>query len=256
MTEINAKKMKVVELREALAERGLDVSGLKAELVERLEAAIAAPAPEEEEASAEVEEAVTEAATAENTTEAAPEAAPEATTDAADATEPVEKTEEPAAEPVAEPVAEVATAPAAVKELDAFEIEIEKRKKRAEKFGVPFEMTAEDKKKLRAKRFGVPASSPITSVKKQKVGGGKSNIASKTTKIADEEMAKRLKRAKRFGLALPTETPTAPATKSPATKTPATKTPATKTPATATPAVNEAELAKRKAREARFAVTE
>ena len=51
MADINVKSMKVAELRDELEKRGLDTSGLKAVLVERLTEALQA-APEEEAAPA------------------------------------------------------------------------------------------------------------------------------------------------------------------------------------------------------------
>ena len=50
MASIDVKKMKVLELRNELARRKLDTSGLKGALQRRLEAALAAEAAEKDEA--------------------------------------------------------------------------------------------------------------------------------------------------------------------------------------------------------------
>ena len=111
------KKMLVKELRDELQSRGLDTSGTKAVLLERLEEALAATA------------AAPAAAAAAPGTEATPAAAPVATK-----------------EHVAAPV--VGSTPAAPAAVVAAAAPVDKADGGA--------MTEEEKRKLRAERFGIP----------------------------------------------------------------------------------------------------
>ena len=111
------KKMLVKELRDELQSRGLDTSGTKAVLLERLEEALAA------------------------TTTAAPAAAAAPAAEATPAAAPA-ATKEPVAAPAvgstpAAPAAEVAAAAPVAKAEGGAMTEEEKRKLRAERFGIP-----------------------------------------------------------------------------------------------------------------------
>ena len=132
---LDPKKLKVQELRDELTQRGLDATGLKADLVGRLEAVLAggggdagvAPAP---------------AAGAEPAKAEVPAA--EATAPAAD----------PATTATAQPaptVGEAGGPPAPA----TGQSELEKRKARAERFGVPLNTSLEEKKEARAARWAV-----------------------------------------------------------------------------------------------------
>jgi hypothetical protein len=113
------KKMLVKELRDELQSRGLDTSGTKAVLLERLEEALAASAT------------AAPAAAAAPKAEATPAAAPAATKEHVAAPAPAVGST-PAA-----PAAEVA-AVAPVPEAEGGAMtEEEKRKRRAERFGIP-----------------------------------------------------------------------------------------------------------------------
>lgn len=164
---LDPKTMKVAELKKALKERKLDDSGLKAVLVERLEAALAK-----------------EKATAEKPAEEkkkAPE--PEAKAEAAEKKDDAEGEKQ------------------AVKKSSELSEE-ELKKKRAERFGAvkpDAKKTEAEKKKLRAQRFGGNVSLDGALTPKRKAGTKGSPALSK------EELDKKVKRAKRFGGALPKE---------------------------------------------------
>lgn len=191
------KKLKVQELRDELQKRSLDTSGLKAALVERLEEAVKTEIPEEPAA----EPAFT--ATADSTLGAA------ATSEPATEPVPVEKTAEGEA-------ANEAAQPGRVGLEHSNVAELEKRKARAARFGVPLN-NPEDKKALRAQRFGTvgnaaaekrKASEPISSQKaaskeelaalleKKKARAARFNVPLMTT--GDEEQLRLKSRAERF----------------------------------------------------------
>ena len=177
-TMVEPKKMKVAELRAALAERGLSTDGLKAVLVDRLQLALdeeefgldepaaAAPAPSPEKAP------VPSPKTAKPPSPKAPAPPPAA--------------EEPAPEPAAE---------ATTEELS----ELEKKKAaRAARFGIPLYVAPKDKKqndkkkkKKRAERFGLPDPDADEAKKKAR----KERFEDPRAK---EEAAKKAARAERF----------------------------------------------------------
>mmetsp|Transcript_27215 Transcript_27215/g.68508 ORF Transcript_27215/g.68508 Transcript_27215/m.68508 type:complete len:195 (-) Transcript_27215:40-624(-) len=161
------QKMKVAELREALKERGLDTSGTKQVLLDRLQEAMeAAPAEAEE---------VAPAAEA-----AAQEAAPEP--------------EQPAdtAAPADAGETNGAGAPDAAVEEKAAGAEMtdeERRLARAKRFGLVTTEVVQEKKKARAERFGLEAATKATAAANK----ANSNANSK-------EMQEKLKaRQARFG---------------------------------------------------------
>lgn len=169
LTATELKKLKVVELKDMLQERGLDTKGVKEDLVNRLAEAMAG---EEEAPVAEATGASKAPATAggaEATTEQEP--MPAAPTEA----EPVGGTTDAAG-----PAAAVAAGgpPAAA----------------AASGGVA--LSQAEKMRLRAERFGLPVKSGDGGEKKSAIGGvGFANMS--------EEIERRKKRAERFGLPVP-----------------------------------------------------
>ena len=162
------------ELRDACEEKGLDSTGIKAVLLERLEQALAggedAPAAAEEEEeledipdddapAAEGELVDPDAPAAEAPAAEAPAAeAPAAEAPAAEA--PAAEAPTPAAEAPAkkEKTAEELAAEAAARDalVATIEADIQKRKERAERFGMPFEMSDLDKRRLECAKTGKP----------------------------------------------------------------------------------------------------
>ncbi|KAK6165574.1 hypothetical protein SNE40_022478 [Patella caerulea] len=159
-------KLKVTELKKELKDRGLAVSGSKAELLTRLQEAL------------ELQE---------DTSDAEQEINLEDTLG-----EDVEETEDKVLSPPA--IKKIALSPTDSNKPEAVEKKVvvggglteeERLKKRAEKFGIQSE---EARKKLRAERFGLPAENT-------KSGGGK--IAS--TPVQPGDLDKLKQRAERFG---------------------------------------------------------
>jgi hypothetical protein len=123
--------MKVVDLKKALSERGLETTGLKAVLVQRLTDAIAADTK--------VEETSPEVPASEEKTEPATPAK--------------EESEAPATEEPAEPE-------------DAAAAILAAKKRRAERFGIPLQQSQEEKLALRAARFGTVTKEASKKLKK------------------------------------------------------------------------------------------
>ena len=155
------------ELRDACEEKGLDSTGIKAVLLERLEQSLAggedAPAPaEEEEELEDIPDDDAPATEGELVDPDAPAAeAPAAEAPAAEA--PTAVAPAPAAEATApakeEKTAEALAAEAAARDalVATIEAEFEKRKARAERFGMPpFVMSDLDKRRLECARTGKP----------------------------------------------------------------------------------------------------
>eukprot|EP00958_Prasinococcus_capsulatus_P013075 scaffold1318_cov388-Prasinococcus_capsulatus_cf.AAC.96 len=133
MTATDRKKLKVQELRDELAMRGLETDGVKAVLLERLEEAIAEEKKLEElPAAGEVDAQAEEAATTEKPPEETAEE-PEAEEELPAAEEAGVAEEEPKPAPTAEETKPTAVAAVAPSDPDA---EAEKRRKRAERFGI------------------------------------------------------------------------------------------------------------------------
>jgi len=158
------KKMKVQELRDACEEKGLDSTGVKAVLLDRLEASMAGGA-----------EAPPATDGMEEELEDIPDDNDEANAGDGDLVDPDAAAAAPAATPAAVDVDAAADAAAAApaapavpakseEELTAeravvvaaVEADIEKRKARAERFGVPFVLTDADNKRLECAKAGKP----------------------------------------------------------------------------------------------------
>ena len=149
------------ELRDACEEKGLDSTGIKAVLLERLEQALAggedAPAAaEEEEELEDIPDDDAPAAEGELVDPDAPAAeAPAAEAPAAEAPAPAAAAPAPAKK---EKTAEELAAEAAARDalVATIEADIQKRKERAERFGMPFEMSDLDKRRLECAKTGKP----------------------------------------------------------------------------------------------------
>ena len=142
------------ELRDACEEKGLDSTGIKAVLLERLEQSLAggeaAPAAADEEE--ELEDIPDDDAPAAEGELVDPDA-PAAEAPAAEAPAPA-KEATPAKEKTAEELAAEAAARDAL--VATIEADIQKRKERAERFGMPFEMSDLDKRRLECAKTGKP----------------------------------------------------------------------------------------------------
>ena len=167
MSAADRKKLKVQELRDELTLLGLDVSGTKAVLLERLEAALLSSDPAAEDEEKKEEEGIDKKTVVEDDLEDVP---PEVEAD-------LEKLDD-------DLVDEGTTKE--IKELT----EAERRKLRAEKFGT--ELSLEDKAKLRKERFGI--KDPENEKKEVKEKPIVQSV------LSEEERQKRLKRMERFGL--------------------------------------------------------
>ena len=191
MSSADRKKLKVQELRDALGERGLDTTGTKPVLLERLEEAIAAAGTEAEPAAEDKEKQ----------TPKKEDVTPKAKGGAGggkDAAKSAEKKDE--AEMAAdsnledEPLLEDVPVDEAAKTANDEESELEKRKKRAARFGI--ELSIQDKVEMRKQRFG--------SSEKEKSAAATTTTtkmdAPPEPEISEEEKLKRAQRMKRFGL--------------------------------------------------------
>eukprot|EP00884_Botryococcus_braunii_P010438 jgi/Botrbrau1/19396/Bobra.0338s0025.3 len=169
----DVKKLKVQELRDELAARGLDKSGNKPVLVERLENAVA------------LEEKNKQGAATLTSTKNVSE------------TSSVAAGKEGAPISKHMPIQAPATDQAPTLANESATAEADKLKARAERFGT---VSEEDKKRKRAERFGItkgdepPASAPT---QKTTTGIIKANL---TEEEKNDEEEKRKKRALRFGL--------------------------------------------------------
>ncbi|CAL5219769.1 g1671 [Coccomyxa viridis] len=182
ITAEDVKKMKVQELRDELTKRGLDSTGLKAALAERLEESIKAEENGQADGGAQ---------------------AP-----LADAAQPSEA----AAAPTAAANGELKedAAPAAAAETDAGKIvykdpaeeELAKKKARAARFGMPLNMSEDKKAAMRAQRFGLEAKAGD----KRKTEAKAPEPAKKQPSTAEleAELQKKKARAARFNVPVKT----------------------------------------------------
>jgi SAP domain-containing ribonucleoprotein len=236
------KKLKVTELRDQLSSRGLDTKGVKDELIARLAAAMeveegaappaaasapvtaaAAPVPEAAPA-ADAPVAPVTAAAAPPSAAPAPVAAPSAAEILASGKPILAEVDKrkmraerfggvvsPADAAAAKKAAASATAIGGLGHFDPTE-EFERRKKRAERFGLPIPVSkAEEslKKKARADRFGiedpVSAAEKAEAAKKARAerfaatgGAAPGSAKAKAVELTAEEKKKLEDRAKRF----------------------------------------------------------
>ena len=173
---IDPKKLKVAELRAALAERGLDTSGLKNDLIHRLQMKL-----DEEEFGLDDPPVADAPPDSAPVGEPAPEPAPEPAK-----AEPAPEAAAPA-EDAAAPAPE-ATVPAAA----ALSEEEQRKKARAERFGIPYAPPEQPKP---SKKAIAAAKAAVEEEKKRK---REERFA--TSSLSAEDIAKREARKARFNL--------------------------------------------------------
>ena len=143
------------ELRDACEEKGLDSTGIKAVLLERLEQSLAGGADaEEEEELEDIPDDEEPAGDGDLVDPDAPAAQPVAQPAAEKAPAAEKKQPPPKVEKTAEELAAEAAARKAL--VATIEADIAKRKERADRFGMPFEPTELDKKRLECAKTGRP----------------------------------------------------------------------------------------------------
>ena len=206
--------MKVGDLKTLLQSRGLDSSGLKADLIQRLEdsmktspttkpaaaSPLAAPAPAAAAAASSSSSPASakkpsSLATTEHKATAASPAPPASTSSPSTASSAASSSLAVSASSPAVPIIPTGNA--------AMDAEMEARRRRAEKFGTEVKLSDEDKRKLREARFGPVAQPPQ---KKQKTDAAAAPAAPAAPAAvpagnggADD--AKLSKRAEKFGTA-------------------------------------------------------
>ena len=191
MTAADRKKMKVQELRDELSDMGLDTTGTKAVLLERLEEALASAGGGGGDAGAAAEAGAHEEADKASGDAGADEEL-EDPTPGEDAVEDDKKASEIVKEDgEADVMEEEVMDPAVARQL----AELEKRKARAEKFGVPF--SEKDKAEMRRLKFGGGAKKGGAEKQQQQQ---KRKEPIQAAPVSEEEMIKRQKRMERFGL--------------------------------------------------------
>lgn len=181
------KTMKVQELKDELKLLGLSVTGVKAELAQRLEEAI----------SGSREQAAPESNPAASAEAHASESAAKA---ASNGRAPIEfKPTNGSAPAEAKPIAEAAVAekPAVAQPMAGLS-EAEKARQRAERFGI---VTVKDKLAARAKRFGTEEAT--TGASTGATAGGKAGITTLSEADKSRDIEKLKERAKRFALPEP-----------------------------------------------------
>ncbi|KAL2611172.1 hypothetical protein R1flu_022864 [Riccia fluitans] len=218
----DSKKMKVQELRAELAARGLETSGLKSELILRLEAHVPdgaeeGEAKEEDNGKKDMEVDGNEKVAIEDNVEtedvlktADVQESSEDATKGADAggsnPKPVDAVDATNGAKEKDPVvpSEPAVPEGAGKPVTS---DLERKQKRAERFGLELMVSEVEKRKLRAARFG---SSPVSGTDKSSdktMSTQEGNKMSPTVK--EMESVKRKARAARFGIEVVPEKPAA-----------------------------------------------
>uniref|UniRef100_A0A060SZM4 ARAD1C09372p n=1 Tax=Blastobotrys adeninivorans TaxID=409370 RepID=A0A060SZM4_BLAAD len=182
---VDYSSLKVTELKDMLKSRGLGVSGTKSELVARLQESDAGAADKPAESA---EEPAEQPATTENATEKAPETTTDSTETGADkppAEENKSNEQQETKEDQKEPEKEEDLTPLVIQEL-------ERRIKRAERFGLADEDT---KKQLeRIKKLGVDRKVAIKVLTGTQTKGKRDGAVQKQSREEYEKMKKRRER--------------------------------------------------------------